>query len=399
MQEPATKAAEREPGDRDGREPHEPYELTIVAHDIGPVGGMERIISELIFGLRRRGHRVRVIARTCELPADTGVEFHRVRGPGRPFVLAYPLFLVMGTIALWRHRLGLVQTTGAIVLNRVDFVEIQYCQHVGPSAPSRESPLFWLNAAAAALLGRVGERLCFARNRPWRFICASEGVAEEMREHFPAQAARVVAVANGVDVEVFRPARPGEDRAAPRADLDLQGEQPLAIFVGSDWKRKGLGAAIRALAFAPRWQLLVVGRGDRDLYEGLARELGVAARVRFAGVSRDTAPLYRLADAFVFPTSYEAFPLVALEAAASGLPILAPPVNGVRELVGDGENGFLIDREDPAAIGERLEELAADSELARRLSQQARRRGLDYSWDRMVARHDELYVAGASRRR
>ena len=64
--------------------------------------------------------------------------------------------------------------------------------------------------------------------------------------------------------------------------------------------------------------------------------------MHWIGVSRDVAPLYQLADALVFPTSYEAFPLVALEAAASGLPILATPVNGIRELVRDGENGFLI---------------------------------------------------------
>jgi glycosyltransferase involved in cell wall biosynthesis len=373
-----------------------PYEVTIVAHHIGPVGGMERILSELALGLRRRGHPVSVIGYACELPADAGVRFHRVRGPSRPFVLSYPWFMLAGTIAVWRHRRGLVQATGAIVLNRVDFIEIQYCQQVGPATPSRDSPLFRLNARVAALLGRIAERICFPRNRAWRFICASEGVAEEMREHFPAQANRVVSIPNGVDIDTFAPAPRAGDPEGLRESLGLDGERPLAIFVGSEWERKGLEPAIRALALARRWELLVVGNGDRERYEALARELGVSEAVHFAGVSRNTAPLYRLADAFVFPTSYEAFPLVALEAAASGLPLVAPPVNGIRELVRDGVNGYLIDR-DPGTIADRLQRLSSDPGLRERIAREARRSALQYSWEQMVARHDALYAEAASR--
>src|SRR5689334_17868521 len=64
-----------------------PTAITIVAHDIGSVGGMERQLEDLIMGLRRQGHEVTVIARTCELPEGSGVVFHRVRAPGRPFLL------------------------------------------------------------------------------------------------------------------------------------------------------------------------------------------------------------------------------------------------------------------------------------------------------------------------
>ena len=73
-----------------------PGAVTIVAHDIGSVGGMERVLAELILGLRARGHEVTVIARTCALPQDAGVKFHRVRGPSRPALLAYPWFMLAG---------------------------------------------------------------------------------------------------------------------------------------------------------------------------------------------------------------------------------------------------------------------------------------------------------------
>ncbi|HXP28852.1 MAG TPA: glycosyltransferase, partial [Solirubrobacteraceae bacterium] len=69
-------------------------ELTLVAHHIGPVGGMERVLSELALGLVARGYRVTVIAYECDLPDGEGVTFRRVRGPSRPFVLSYPWFML-----------------------------------------------------------------------------------------------------------------------------------------------------------------------------------------------------------------------------------------------------------------------------------------------------------------
>ncbi len=371
-----------------------PYAVTIVAHHVGSVGGMERIITELALGLRRRGHAVTVIAYACELPVDAGVEFHRVRGPSRPFVISYPWFMLAGTLAVRRWRRGIVQATGAIVLNRVDFIEIQYCQQVGPATPSRSSALFRLNAKVAGLLGRIAERVCFRVNRAWRFVCASEGVADEIREYFPRLAPRVVTVQNGVDIDAFAPDSRSADARALRTQLQLDGERLLAIFVGSEWDRKGLAPVIQALALARDWDLLVVGNGDRERYQELARDAGVEPAVHWFGVSRDVAPLYQLADAFVFPSSYEAFPLVALEAAASGLPILATPVNGVRELVQEGENGFLISRE-PGVIAERLNQLAADPQLRARIGAAARASALEYSWEKMVTRHDALFASRA----
>ncbi len=70
------------------------------------------MLSELILGLRERGVQVTVIARTCELPAGSGVRFHRVRGPGRPFLLAYPWFLLAASLVVARRARGVLQVTG-----------------------------------------------------------------------------------------------------------------------------------------------------------------------------------------------------------------------------------------------------------------------------------------------
>ncbi|HXA53316.1 MAG TPA: glycosyltransferase family 4 protein [Solirubrobacteraceae bacterium] len=366
-------------------------QVTIVAHDVGSVGGMERQLAELVLGLRRRGHAVTVIARTCALPADAGVEFRRVRGPRRPFIVAYPWFMLAGSLALWRWRRGVVQATGAIVLGRVDAIAVHYLHQVGGVTPSRSTTLFRAHVKAAGVFKRVAERVCFRASRTATFVCVSEGLAAELREHFPALAARVVTIHNGVDTDAFAPGAGRARAAALRARLGLAEGRLLAVFVGGEWERKGLRAAIEALAAAREWDLLVVGAGDQRRYRELARALGVDDAVHWLGVARDVQPVYELADAFVLPSRYETFSLVTFEAAACGVPIVASAVNGVRELIDDGENGFLVVPE-PQAIAACLQRLGADPQLRARIGAAARRTALAYSWTEMVAAHERLYV-------
>ncbi len=364
--------------------------VTIVAHDIGAVGGMERQLAELIAGLRKLGHPVIVIAWKCVLPAGVDVELHTVRGPRRPFPLGYLWFMVAGTLAVRRHRRGVVQTTGAIVLNRVDVVAIHCCHRVYRAAPRRQTPLFEAYERAVGLFKRAGERFCVALNRTALFVCVSEGVAEEMRRYYPRAADRVITIHNGVDSAEFRPGAMHAEAQALRSRHGIDDARLVACFVARGWGHKGLGELIEALAQAPAWDLLVAGSGDEETYRGLAERCGVGERVHWLGVTPEIQTVYEASDAFVLPSSYETFSLVAFEAAASAIPVLATPVNGVRELVSDGRTGFLISR-DPQAIAARLNELAGDSSLRARLGDAARDAALAFSWERMVARHDELY--------
>ncbi|MGD1059063.1 MAG: glycosyltransferase family 4 protein, partial [Solirubrobacteraceae bacterium] len=362
--------------------------MTIVAHDIGAVRGMERQLSALIVGLERLGHKITVVARTCELPDDTEVVFHKVRGPSRPFVIAYPWFMVAGSLALRRWRRGIVQATGAIVLNRVDVIAVHYCHQVATPTPSRATPAFRLQVKLAGALKRFGERLCFRINRDATFVCVSEGLSEEIREYFPVLAERVLTIHNGVDTDRFTPGVRRPEAEAMRSALAIDEQRLVAVFVASEWERKGLAAVIRALALARDWDLVVAGGGDEQHYRALADTLGVGESIHWLGVTRDVQLVYEMADAFVLPTSYESFSLVSFEAAASGLPVLATPVHGVRELVADGRNGFLITQE-PGLIAARLGALAADPALRTRLGEAARHAALAFDTSRMLAEHHE----------
>jgi UDP-glucose:(heptosyl)LPS alpha-1,3-glucosyltransferase len=385
------------PGRREGHGAAALVPVTIVAFDVGPVGGMERALTELAVGLRELGHPVRIIGCRCELPAGVDIEFHRVPAPRRPFLLSYLWFLLAGSLAVRRHRRGVVHTAGAIVLGRVDSIAVHCCHQVYSAVPIAGWGPAAIYRRLLALMKRSVERHCFAINETATFVCVSDGVAEEVREHFPAAAGRVLTIHNGVDLERFSPGRARAQADALRTRLGLAPARPVAAFVAGNWGDKGLREAIEALADAPEWDLLVAGRGEREPYERIGRALGVAERVHWLGVVAEVEAVYELADAFVLPSRYETFSLVAFEAAASGLPILATPVSGVSELVCDGVDGFLLDA-DAGAIALRLRELGADPQLRARLGAAAREAAQGFDWNRMVERHHELYEGLAARR-
>ena len=375
--------------------------VALVAHGIHDHGGMERAFAELV---RHAHHDFHIVVVAPDLAPELRplVEWERVRVPARPIPLRFVWFFVAGGLRVRRSRADIVHTMGAIVPNRCDIATVQFChagyrEATGALAPPDAPRLRRLNTTVARLLALAAERWCYRSGRARVLAAVSEGVGRELRSHYPGP--RVAVTPNGVDADRFRP-----DAAARRGLREAEAvgdEEIVALFVGGDWDRKGLAIAIEALALTEaRLRLWVVGQGDDRRFAALARAYGVADRIRFFGPRHDTERYYQAADVFVFPTLYEAFPLVALEAAASGLAIVATPVNGVEEIVGD-DAGFLVRRE-ADAVASALSELAADADACRRTGAAARRRCAEYSWSDVVGRVLVLYaelVAGESGRR
>jgi len=165
-------------------------------------------------------------------------------------------------------------------------------------------------------------------------------------------------IPNGVDLERFRPPTPDE-RTRSRAAVGVDPAQPVAVFVGHEFERKGLPLAIEGLRRAPDVTLLVVG-GTPEMVRrarAQAEHHGVAARVVFAGTQADPIPFLWASDVLVLPSAYEANALVVLEALACGLPVVCTRVGFAPDLLVDGENGYLVDR-DAASVGDRLAMLA-----------------------------------------
>lgn len=367
--------------------------VVLVAHDIHDRGGMERAFFELLSRTARERPFV-VVARELDPRLRPLVDWHRIRTPGRPFPLKFLVFALLAGLELRRVHGSLVHTLGAIVPNRVDLATIQFCHAgfrtaTGSLAPADAPPLRRLNTAISRTAALALERWCYRPSRLRRFAAVSRGVAAELRRHYPRVPA--VLTPNGVDLARYAPDL--ETRAAVRTELGAAEADVVVLFVAGDWDRKGLGVAIdgvaeAARASAARLVLWIVGAGDTARF----RRRAEAGRVRaeFIGPRDDAERFFRGADVFLLPTLYETFSLVAHEAAAACLPLVATRVSGIDELVGDDEAGLLVDR-DAQAVGAALARLAADRELRRRLGEEAGRRAANYAWERSVEAVQRTY--------
>jgi UDP-glucose:(heptosyl)LPS alpha-1,3-glucosyltransferase len=354
---------------------------------------MERQLTELVKGLLRLGYLVTVVARRCDLPLHPGLRWVRVPGPARPVSLAYPWFFLAGSLKVWRHRQGVLHTTGAIIYNRADVATVHLCHHgvhakINSLASRRSSFWYQANAWVAGHLSRLGERWCYRPTRLRHLVGVSRGVAREVQEHFPNLAESASVIPNGVDATIFHP--DAGARAKVRASLHLAEYDFVALFVAGDWEWKGLSLVIESVAKTPGCHLLVVGGGDVPRYRGLAAEHRAEDRVHFTGSTPDAAAYYAAADAFVLPSVYETFSLVTYEAAASGLPLLVTHVSGVEDLLVDGWNGWFIER-NVDDIAARLSQLLRDKTLRRTMGARARAAGEGFGWDQMVEGYLRLY--------
>jgi UDP-glucose:(heptosyl)LPS alpha-1,3-glucosyltransferase len=326
-------------------------------------------------------------------------------------MLVRPPWLQVPTFA-WRLRTVLDQS-------RYDIVHVHDVQAMdGDVITCHSCAAAWFDVARRevgfpkSLLSRIypphaaslmWERFALGRSEA-PIIAVSGRTGQELTRYLGIDPARIHVIPNGIDTARFRPP---ESRAAARTEVrDVVrargGDAIVLLFVGYSFRRKGLAQVIRAMAALgeQRAELWVAGGDDPAPYERLARELGLAERVRFLGHRSDVVGLMQAADAFVMPASYEPFGLVLLEALACGTPVVTSRAAGVAELMTDGREGYTVgDPFDTAelarALGRLLERRAEWPEM----SAASRALALEWDWDPIWRRTEALYLDLAERKR
>ena len=222
-----------------------------------------------------------------------------------------------------------------------------------------------LDAQPDARLGGMAGPHHAGRPRFRRLVAVSKRVRDELVRFYGVPLDRIALIPNGVNTERFRP-DPGTGPGCAGSSA-FPTPARLLLFAGHEFERKGLSFVIEALALLPPdVHLLVVGAGDAAPYRAQADRLGVGARVAFAGSRPDLPRIYPAGDVFVFPTYYESFALVCMEAMSSGLPLFATRVGGIEDYLEDGGNGYFIER-DPADIAAKLRPVLDDPATLRSL--------------------------------
>lgn len=361
-------------------------------------GGTGNVCFHNARELVRRGHDVHVL--TARAPASPrfervdGISVHRLRPlvrVGNAPVLPGLVGALRGFDVVHLHYpfIGGELTTIATRLARTPLV-ITYHQDVLLSGA--------MGLVERALRHTTGRMTLRSAERVL-FTTLDYGHASYAYRMLNGRHSRIDELPNGVDTETFSPGRSAD---ALRARLALTGSQRVALLVaGLDRAHyfKGVEVFLRSLALQPDSIVgVIVGDGDlRPQYAALARELGIADRVRFAGrVSNDDLPgYYRLADVTVLPstTMGEAFGLVLIESMASGTPVVATKLPGVRTVVSGGDDGLLVDPGDVSGLASAVGRILNDESLRRALGERGRAKAEDrYAWTRIGDRLEAIYL-------
>src|SRR3954447_17693568 len=225
-------------------------------------------------------------------------------------------------------------------------------------------------------------------------ICVSCSEEErQFRRLYGDPRGRIEIVAPGVEHAFFAPG----DRHGAREALELPPDAPVLLFVGRIQPLKGPDVAVRALAALARPDALLIiaggaggtaGDDEVDRLQALVDELGVTEQVRFVPPQPHhiLSSYYRASDVVVVPSRSESFGLVALEASACGVPVVASGVGGLLTLVDEGVSGFLVRDRDPHEFARRIAQLLDDPALAARLGEGGARRARGYTWALAAAR-------------
>lgn len=370
-----------------------PRTLLCLSNFYPAVGGTERQALALAHGLSRRHYSVTILTQTHQGAAAyeriMGLPVYRaIRPLGRGLLYCASYFLtVLGFLVRHRstydiihaHHLYLDAMAAALVARPLRKRTLVKVASWGASGD--------LGRLQQLRLGRLGLRLL---SRLDRCVAVSSQVREELLAHGFREAA-VLTIPNGVDTTRFRPA---EARAALRECLSLRGR--TVVFVGRLVPEKGLDCLLRAwssLELAPADVLLLAGDGpERPALHNLARQLGIAGRVRFLGKADEPERILQASDLFVLPSLTEGMPNSLLEAMATGLPCIATRVGGTPDLIAHGQNGVLVPPGDPKAVAEAMAHLLEYPREAAGLGLEARRTvEAAYSIDRIVDRYAALY--------
>lgn len=356
-----------------------------LGYDGGRFHGAGRLLVDWSQALRERG-----VAVTTVIMRSSGIFDEDAHGPitllgrGRfdPRAIVDFHRLIRDRDIQVAHLQGFGSLTFGRIAARLAGIPVVAHVHADHRAETGGYP--WYVQVADRLLAPLADRCIAVSGATARFAISAQGFRPE----------NVTVWHNPVDLEQYLPATPAERREA-RAELGFaEGDRVVATVARLD-RVKGVDLLARAwpavVARVPEARLLLVGYGDLlDEIRSLLDAADVLDTVTFAGYRQDVWHVLHAVDVLALPSRSEGMPLAALEALASGVPVVARAVGGVPELVRDGENGVLVPM-DVEALASALADLLSDDRRRRHLASRARASVLDLELSDYAARLEGLY--------
>ena len=354
-------------------------------------GGAESFSQGLLDQLVLQGHEVHIHAISWEgITPGRGIYFHRV-----PAVTGNSFFRDL-TFALASGRQ--VSKGQYDIIQSHDKTLHQDIYRAGDGCHSEWLRQRWRRTGIAGRLSMLFnpyhwlilslERSIFRKHRYRKIIAISDLVKRNIMEHYHVPAEDIVVIYNGIDLDRFHPGNRERFRDEVRRQYEIPETARVFLFVGSGFERKGVRYLVEAAEMldAPV-TLLIVGKGSGEKFRNIINR----QRVIFCGPQKKIERYYAAADAFVFPTIYEPFGNVHLEALASGLPVVTTRNSGASEVIEEGKGGFVVQEpEDRAAISGSMKKLL-DADLLHAMGEEARKTAEKFTTERFVREITQLY--------
>lgn len=322
-------------------------QLAIVRRRYNPYGGAERFIAQLVDALSPHGISVSILSQhwAKESASSDGVAVGlEPTGPQSPQVVPIASTGVTRTQQARAFAQGvrdilrqmpftLVQSherlLGADVYRLGDGVHAAWLARLEGDFARRNPWLARLGFASLRYRFDAYHQMVLdleaqmARDPNLHYVANSQLVLDELVHHYAVSAQRITLIPNGVDTQRFAPLPPAQ-RTQLRAELGVLGNQPVVLFVGSGFRRKGAFELVEAMGHLPGVLAWIVGKDkEAGALERLIQRRGLSDRVSLLGPRTDVARLMQACDLFALPSLYDPSPNAVLEALACGLPVIA----------------------------------------------------------------------------
>jgi UDP-glucose:(heptosyl)LPS alpha-1,3-glucosyltransferase len=365
--------------------------IAVVIPKYGLVGGGEKFVVELTERIARKFPcEMHVFTNQWKQHSDL-IRFHKIP------IVSFPKYLTTVSFAWFAQRkierMGFDIVHAHDRLFHADIVSSHSIPHRLWVRDVRQKR--FLSLFDRATIGV--ERAMVLNNDKTLFLPVSSIARDGFIAEYPHVAGRVEILHPGVDIAGFERLDRSQCRANIRRQFGLQETDTVLLFVGMNFELKGLDQVISALGRIKAipherpLKLLVVGKGNQNKYRTIAKNAGLDDDVRFAGIRKENMEeVYLAADFYAMLSSFDTFGMTVLESMAAALPVIISPNVGAKDLIEEGVNGFVVDREDVDAVSRRIL-LMLDRGKRIEMGINAHRTAQDHSWDIMAHNVMGLY--------
>ena len=368
-------------------------------------GGAERYAVEVTRRLASH-HEVHVFAHKWSLQEESPISFHRMPAwPAKPSWLNQILFSHFSLKAAG-HSFDIIHSHEKAV--DFDVMTIHSpCFRSYISQEKRPYKRVFIRASVPFSPRKLGwlwlERKQFTFNRNKIFVAVSENVKSDVQANYRIPDEQFRIAYPGVDIAMQKEMGSGADRNRLRSELGLAQGDLVLLFVGTEFKRKGLHALLTALSMAPlpKMRLLVAGGGGGKMkeYRNLAGQMGLGEKVVFLGLVEKVEDLYALSDIYVLPTLSDPYGMAPMEAMLCGLPVAISSSEycGAAEHIRNREALIIQNPQNPKEIAEALRKLT-DESLRAEMRQKGRTLAEELTWEKTTAATLSAYAEALRRK-